>query len=128
MNAHELKEDIIDVLTAGLVPMICGSPGIGKSDIIREIAKAFKLKIIDLRLSQCDPTDMLGFPTHNGVRMGYAPPEHFPLESDKLPIIQPEDFTYFGIDANAPGPQYYAGWLLFLDEFSSAPLAVQAAA
>ena len=110
MNAHELKEDLIDILSAGLVPMIEGSPGIGKSDIIRQVAGKYRLKIIDMRLSQCDPTDMLGFPTHNGTRMGYAPPEHFPLQ---------------GIDTP---PQGYDGWLLFLDEFSSAPLSVQAAA
>ena len=109
MNATELQEDIIDVLMAGLVPMITGSPGIGKSDIINGIANKFNLFVIDMRLSQCDPTDMLGFPTHNGERMGYAPPEHFPLSFDKIPT---------GFD----------GWLLFLDEFPSAPLAVQAAA
>ncbi|RLB94667.1 MAG: ATP-binding protein [Deltaproteobacteria bacterium] len=110
MNALELQEDIIDVLTAGLAPMIVGSPGIGKSDIIRMIAEKFKLSVIDMRLSQCDPTDMLGFPTHNGDRMGYAPPEHFPLQELDTP------------------PSGFDGWLLFLDEFSSAPLAVQAAA
>jgi hypothetical protein len=41
--------------------------------------------------------------------MGYAPPEHFPLE---------------GLDTLPAGK---AGWLLFLDEFSSASLSVQAA-
>ena len=113
MKVAELKEDIIDIMKAKLVPMIVGSPGIGKSDVIRSVAKMFNLKVIDMRLSQCDPTDMLGFPTHNGSRMGYAPPEHFPLEGDPLP-------------KKADGTSY-AGWLLFLDEFSSAPLAVQAA-
>jgi hypothetical protein len=105
-----MKEAISTVLRAGLSPMVTGPPGVGKSDIIRSVADQFNLKVIDMRLSQCDPTDMLGFPTHNGERMGYAPPEHFPLQ---------------GID-NVP--QDYDGWLLFLDEFSSAPLSVQAAA
>jgi hypothetical protein len=110
MNAAELQDHIISTLSANLVPMIVGSPGVGKSDIIRQIAKKFRLFVIDLRLSQCDPTDMLGFPTHNGVRMAYAPPQHFPLQ---------------GMDEPPAG---FDGWLLFLDEFSSAPLAVQAAA
>jgi hypothetical protein len=114
MKATELTESISKVLLAKLVPMVTGSPGIGKSDIVRSIAKKFNLFVIDMRLSQCDPTDMLGFPTHDGKRMGYAPPEHFPLEGDALP-------------QKGDGSKY-AGWLLFLDEFSSAPTAVQAAA
>jgi hypothetical protein len=109
-SPKELIEDIIEVMQANLVPMIAGSPGIGKSDIIRQIAAKFKLFVIDMRLSQCDPTDMLGFPIHNGIRMGYAPPENFPLEGMDEP------------------PKGYRGWLLFLDEFPSATQAVQAAA
>ena len=58
MNAVEMKEAMVDVLAAGLVPMVLGSPGIGKSDIIRAIAKQHKLKVIDMRLAQCDPTDI----------------------------------------------------------------------
>ena len=93
MNAKALQESIVTILAAGLVPMIAGSPGIGKSDIIRWIAKQFKLWVIDLRLSQCDPTDLCGFPTHDGQRMGYAPPKHFPLQ---------------GLDEPPAG---YDGWL-----------------
>ena len=116
MNPTQLKESIIHVLERGLVPMVAGSPGIGKSDIIRAVAKYLDVKVIDMRLSQCDPTDMLGFPTHNGARMGYAPPEHFPLKGmDKLPFKE-------------DGVTRYKGWLLFLDEFTTAPLSVQAAA
>lgn len=110
MNIIDVKKAVIEILQAGLVPHITGSPGVGKSDIIRAIAKEFKLKVIDIRLSQCDPCDMLGFPSHNGARMGYMPPEHFPLQ---------------GMDKPAEG---YNGWILFLDEFNSAPLSVQAAA
>ena len=45
-------------LKAKLVPMLHGSPGLGKSAVIKQIAKNFNLKLIDLRLSQCDPTDL----------------------------------------------------------------------
>ncbi len=96
-------------IRAHLVPMLVGSPGSGKSQIVHQIAAEYKLKVIDLRLSQCDPTDLLGFPNIKGNRSGYVPMETFPLEGDPLPA-----------DHN--------GWLLFLDEFNSASPAVQAAA
>lgn len=49
---------VIAALKAKLVPMLHGSPAVGKSAIVRQIAKQFNLKLIDLRLSQCDPTDL----------------------------------------------------------------------
>ena len=95
-------------IRAHLVPMVTGSPGIGKSQIIHKIAAEYKLKVIDLRLSQCDPTDLAGFPTIKGNKAGYAPMDTFPIEGDVI-------------------PEGYNGWLLFLDEMSSASPAVQAA-
>ena len=112
-NAPELLQD---VLKAGLVPMITSSPGIGKSSIAQQIADKFRLLLIDLRLSQCDPTDLMGFPTihSDGKKSGYVPMDTFPIESDPLP--KDKD----GVEMN--------GWLLLLDEANSAPIAVQAAA
>jgi len=108
---------IMDVLEAGLAPMVCSSPGIGKSDIARQIAKAQNLKVIDVRLSQCDPSDLLGFPRITKVdgieKAGYVPMETFPIEGQALPLDEN------GNEMN--------GWLLFLDEMNSAPLSVQAA-
>lgn len=49
---------ITDYIKAKLVPMVIGSPGCGKSQIVHQIAKEYSLKLIDLRLSQCDPTDL----------------------------------------------------------------------
>lgn len=100
-------------IKARLVPMLEGSPGVGKSGIIHQIAKAYGLKVIDLRLSQCEPTDLMGFPniksTPAKTTAGYVPMDTFPLEGD-------------------PIPDGFNGWLLFLDEFSSAVRATQAAA
>lgn len=96
-------------IQAKLVPMLVGSPGCGKSQIIHQIAKEYNLKVIDLRLSQCDPTDLSGFPTTKGNKAGYLPMETFPIEGDKI-------------------PEGYSGWMLFLDEMNAASPAVQAAA
>ena len=81
----------------------------GKSHIAYSVAKTYSLKVIDLRLAQCDPCDLLGFPTVIGNKSGYLPMETFPMEGDTI-------------------PGGYSGWLLFLDEFNSAAPAVQAAA
>lgn len=102
---------VTDFIKAGIVPMVHGSPGIGKSQIVAQIAKEYGLQLIDLRLSQCDPTDLAGFPQIDAARgkAGYLPMDTFPLEGE------------------AP-PAGYNGWLLFFDEANSAPKAVQAAA
>lgn len=100
---------IAKYMQAKLVPMLVGSPGCGKSQIIRAVAKKFNLFVIDFRLAQSDPTDMLGFPNIMGNKAGYLPMNTFPIEGD-------------------PIPEGYSGWLLFFDEFNSGTPAVQAAA
>ena len=109
VNITQASRLIGTYLQAKLVPMIHGSPGIGKSDIVRSIAKEYGLKVIDIRLSQCDPTDLMGFPTIKGNKSGYMPMDTFPIEGDEV-------------------PQGYNGWLIFFDEMNSGTPAVQAAA
>lgn len=80
------------------------------------MAKDFNLKLIDFRLSQCDPTDLNGFPSVNDKgRATYMPMTTWPLEGDDLPI-------------NKKTGQPYDGWLIFFDEMPAAAPAVQAAA
>jgi len=95
-------------LKAGLVPMLVSSPGIGKSQAVYQVAKQYNLKVIDIRLSQCDPSDLNGFPSLQDGKARYLPMDTFPLEGDPLPVG-------------------YDGWLIFFDEATSAPKAVQAA-
>jgi len=102
-------EMITSYILAKLVPMLEGSPGMGKSQIVHQIAREYNLKVIDVRLAQCDPTDLMGFPSIQGKKAGYVPMETFPIEGD-------------------PIPENYSGWLIFFDEFNSAGNAVQAAA
>ena len=118
-NPAQLHSAIIRTIIAGLVPFVEGSPGVGKSDIARSVAKTLNLKVIDLRLSQCDPTDLMGFPNVQGNKARYVPMDTFPIKGDSLPVE---------VDANGNVTHTYDGWLLFLDELPSAPRAVQAAA
>ena len=105
-----------DCLLAGLVPMLRGSPGIGKSAAIHAVAAEQELLVIDARFAGYDPTDINGFPDldrEKGIAT-YYPLETFPLEEAILPI-------------NPATDRPYKGWLLFCDELNSAPPAVQAA-
>ena len=108
VNTSQATSCITKFLQAKLAVLLTGSPGIGKSQIMHKIAEDFNLKVIDLRLSQCDPTDLSGFPNIVGNKATYVPMATFPLESDPLPVG-------------------YSGWMLFLDEITSASPAIQAA-
>lgn len=110
VNTLQAKEILPEILKAKLVAMLHGSPAIGKSAIVHQVAAEYNLKVIDIRLSQVDPTELLGFPhiDEKTGRASYLPMAHFPLEGDKL-------------------SEGYAGWLLFLDEANHAPPAVQKA-
>ena len=63
ISSTAMVEALDSVLLSKLTPMLVGSPGIGKSDIVKLVAKKHNLKLIDVRLAQSDPTDLNGFPT-----------------------------------------------------------------
>jgi hypothetical protein len=122
-NIAAAKELASSYFRAGLVPMLTGSPGLGKSAIMRALAEEYNLKLIDIRLAQCDPTDLNGFPTFNDdkTRSSYVPMDTFPLAGDDLP-------TEIRVDGN--GKEYvhqFDGWLIFFDEITSADRAIQKA-
>lgn len=86
-----------------------GPPGIGKSEIVADIANEMGGFMIDLRLSQMEPTDLRGIPYFNKEKnlMDWAPPIDLPDEelAAQYPVV-----------------------VLLLDEMNSAAPAVQAAA
>ena len=85
--------------------MLWGAPGIGKSDLIRQIGLLLGRKVIDIRLPLWEPTDMKGIPFYNPKtnKMEWAPPAELPHDKDSNAIV-------------------------FLDEINGAAPAVQAAA
>lgn len=98
-------------LEAGLVPFISGSPGTGKSAIVKQLAKAGNLKLIDHRLSTSSPEDLSGLPHFVNGQAHFAP------------------FAgLFPIEGMTEIPEGYDGFLLFLDEFNSADRDVQKSA
>lgn len=86
-----------------------GAPGIGKSDVVKQIVKHHNGKLFDLRLSQIEQTDLRGMPYFNSVtnKMEWAPPIDLPSEEEaaKYPMC-----------------------VLFLDEMNSAAPSIQASA
>lgn len=110
-SPRQLRSFITDALYAGLVPFVQSSPGVGKSSIMKMVAKDLNLQVIDHRLSTSAPEDLSGLPsfTEDGFAK-FAPfAELFPLRTAAVPK---------GKD----------GWMLFLDEFNSGKKDVQAAA
>ncbi len=93
----------LDILLQTDTPVfIHGSPGIGKSYIVNDIAQKNNLEIRDVRLSQLDSVDLRGIPTISNDQTKWMPPVFLPNNE------------------NSSG-------ILFLDELNSAPLSVQAA-
>ena len=86
-----------------------GPPGIGKSDIIKQLGAETDAHVIDVRLSLWEPTDIKGIPYFDSVNetMKWAPPSELP--SKEL-------------------AKQHKQIVLFLDEMNSAAPAVQAAA
>jgi hypothetical protein len=85
--------------------MLWGPPGVGKSQIIAQVAARHGVPMIDIRLSQMEPTDLRGIPFRIEDRVERAIPSMLP-------------------DTKKHGPQ----GILFLDEITSAPPSVSAAA
>jgi len=60
-----------------------GPPGIGKSDIIKQLGAELEAHVIDVRLSLWEPTDIKGIPyfDSNTNKMVWAPPGELPDEA-----------------------------------------------
>ena len=115
-NAIQAVDYMYRCMTTGLVPMLSGSPGIGKSDIVKQIAKKFNLELIDIRLSTMDPVDLTGLPMRIGDKFTWVPADLFPLAGKT------------DAENKALLPKGKIGWLLFFDEINSSTMAMQAAA
>ncbi len=85
--------------------MLWGPPGVGKSQIVAQIGLRHQAPVIDIRLSQMEPSDLRGIPFRVGELVQWAVPA-------MLPDLQ----------------RHGARGVLFLDEITSAPPAVSAAA
>ncbi|TNG00688.1 MAG: AAA family ATPase [Gammaproteobacteria bacterium] len=85
--------------------MLWGPPGVGKSQLIAQIGQQHQVTVIDIRLSQMEPSDLRGIPFRTDGTVEWAVPSLLP-------------------DVDRHGEK----GILFLDEITSAPPTVSAAA
>lgn len=101
-----LDQEFLATLQASHTPvMLWGPPGVGKSQIVAQVGQRHAVPVIDLRLSQMEPSDLRGIPFREGNLVEWAIPAMLP-------------------DAQRHGAQ----GILFLDEITSAVPSVSAAA
>lgn len=108
ITSAQARKSILKAFKIKRPVFLWGPPGIGKSEVVAEIAEELGGAIIDLRMAQMEPTDIRGIPFFNKEinKMDWAPPVDLPDEefASKYPIV-----------------------VLFLDEMNSAAPSVQAA-
>lgn len=102
-NSVSVKPSLaIAILKSGLsvnVPMfLWGPPGIGKSQIVAQVAADLELPLIDIRAVLLDPVDLRGVPSVENGTTRWNPPVFLPTQGQGV---------------------------LFLDELSQAPESVQ---
>lgn len=132
--------NLVDIaINAGETPFLLGSPGIGKSAFMREVARMNNLLFIDVRLAGMDQTDIGGIPNFIdvtdasgnvvGKRTSYIPNDMFPLQGmgDEKRLLKWNKDGSPKIDPATNKQDYYDGFLICLDELTSADEAVQAA-
>jgi len=64
-----------------------GPPGIGKSSVVKGVAKSNDLELIDLRISQLAPTDLRGLPYIEDGQARFAPPSFLPTEGTGILFV-----------------------------------------
>lgn len=102
LTPSQLPGELTEIIKAGLVPNILGSPGISKSDCVYQFAETNNLYMHDFSLSNREPVDIAGYPMLNQKtgRMMLAPPEELPLSTDSIPPSK-SGFVLFLDEANA---------------------------
>jgi MoxR-like ATPase len=101
MKASLIKESLLCAIKAGQPVYIWGPPGVGKSDVVNQVATELGRNLVDVRAILLDPVDLRGIPkiTEDG-RAEWCPPDFLPRDGEGI---------------------------LFLDELNAAAPSVQAA-
>lgn len=102
VNIHQTRRIVSDVLNKNLdmlrsgasesqivIPYLEGPPGLGKTSIVAQIAKAMGARLEVLRLADYSPTELGGWnlPDADRAKMKRVPPLWYPDPGDDTPVI-----------------------------------------
>lgn len=138
--SKSIYADLIDLaINSEVVPFLIGPPGVGKSAFLQQAAKANNLKYVDIRLTGKEASDIGGLPDFmeikdskgntTGRMTTFTPTDLFPLKgiTSQDELIKLDSAGNILLEADGKTPQRYDGWLVNLEEFTSADDAVQSA-
>jgi MoxR-like ATPase len=100
MKPSHLVEALITAVPQNVALHIWGACGVGKSQLVKQVAQHLKREFIDVRAVQLDPVDFRGLPRIKDDRTEWITPNFLPTSGEGI---------------------------LFLDELTSAPPMTQAA-
>ncbi len=100
MKPSKIVQSLKSLIHVKQPVFIWGPPGIGKSQVVAQVAREENLDLTDVRAVLLDPVDLRGLPHINGNRASWCPPDFLPEQGHGV---------------------------LFLDELNAAPPLVQAA-
>jgi len=100
MNPKQIKSSLRSLIPLRQPVFIWGAPGVGKSQVVAQVAGELGLELTDIRAVLLDPVDLRGLPSVQDGTAHWCPPSFLPVEGEGI---------------------------LFLDELNAAPPLVQAA-
>ena len=74
------------VSKAGLPVILRGRHGVGKSQVVYQIAKNMELPVVERRASQMTEGDLVGLPSIDGDRTSFNPPDWFKVACEE-PVV-----------------------------------------
>lgn len=87
MKPSRVKEVLNHLVETRWPAFLWGAPGVGKSSIMRQIAEARKLELVDIRASLLDPTDLRGIPVVEDGLAKWCPPSFLPSDPGSKGIL-----------------------------------------
>jgi len=85
LKPSQISEALEVLVKARRPAFVWGSPGIGKSDVVRQVARKLDRNLIDIRAVLLDPVDLRGLPHVNGGgKAHWAIPEFLPRDGSGI--------------------------------------------
>ncbi len=100
MKPSEVSSSLALLTKVRKPAFLWGSPGVGKSEVVAQVAASQAIRLVDIRAILLDPVDLRGLPTVENGKAAWATPAFLPDGGDGI---------------------------LFLDALNAAPPLVQAA-